>query len=567
MTYLEKAKKWLEFPFDQETQNKVRKLMDQEGTELEELFHQDMAFGTGGMRGKMGIGTNRLNKYTIGRTTQGLANYLQSQFKGPISVAIAYDVRHNSRYFSEVVSDVLSANGIEVHCFEDFRPTPELSFSVRELACQAGIVLTASHNPPEYNGYKVYFDDGAQIVPPQDQAIINSINELDFSEIKFEGKPELIHFLGKEMDDKFIQACIDNAYLSPKGYDDLTIVFTPIHGTSMNVIPQAFSKAGFNQVLLVEEQMIPSGDFPTVDSPNPEEPSALAMALNLAEKTGADIVIGTDPDADRLGIAVRDLDGNMLLLNGNQANTVLIDYILDKEKEAGSLNSTDFIGSTIVTSDIVLALSQYYKVDCKVGLTGFKWIAKMIKDYPEQRFLCGGEESYGFMIGDFVRDKDSVTTSLLVCQIAAELKAEGSSFYQRLLTIYTNVGFYAEDLVFLKKEGIQGAKEIQSLLGGFRNNPPKTLAGDPVVRIADYQSSIELDLLTGKETNIAVPKSNVLIFYTEKGYKAAVRPSGTEPKIKFYMGYFSSMKGIDDYEGLKEKAQEVFRKMAKDLGA
>lgn len=440
MTSLDKAKLWLGEGFDDETKKEVQALIDNNPAELDDAFYKNLEFGTGGMRGIMGVGTNRLNKYTLGQATQGLANYLHQQFPGEetadsakteasqIKVAIAYDVRHNSPEFGKLVTDVLTANGIKVLLFKEHRPTPELSFTVRDKKCNAGIVLTASHNPPEYNGYKVYWNDGAQVVPPNDNGIISEVEKTQFNEIKFNGKDDLIEWIGADQDDVYIDACIENSLYQNVGRDLLNIVFTSIHGTTYTTIPKALAKAGFTRVDLVTEQMIPSGNFPTVESPNPEEPAALSMAMDLAKVTNADIVIGTDPDGDRLGIAVRNLDGEMQLLNGNQTNTFLTYYILDQWKKQGRITGKEFIGSTIVTSDIFYDIAKKFGVDCKVGLTGFKWIGKMIREAEgQEKFVCGGEESFGFMTGDFVRDKDSCGSILLACEIAAWCKANGKT--------------------------------------------------------------------------------------------------------------------------------------------
>jgi phosphoglucomutase len=558
---LERAQLWLSEQYDEETRKEVQTLIDSNPTLLEDSFYKDLEFGTGGMRGIMGVGTNRINKYTLGAATQGLANYLKIQFPDKEkSVAIAYDVRHNSDKFARIVANILTANGIKVYLFESFRPTPELSFTVRHLGCDAGIVLTASHNPPEYNGYKVYWNDGGQIVPPHDKAIISEVGNVQPSQIQFEGNDALLKIVGKEIDEAFINACIDQIGFTNQGKKDLNIVFTSIHGTSISIMPEAFKRAGFTNVHIVEAQATPSGDFPTVKSPNPEEPAALKMALDLAEEVGADIVIGTDPDADRLGIAVRNFHGKMVLLNGNQTNTILVDYLLQQRQNDG-MDGTEFIGSTIVTSDIFFEIAEYYNVDCKVGLTGFKWIADMIrKAEGKQKFIGGGEESFGFMVGDFVRDKDSVTSTLLACEIAAFAKANDSSIFEELLNVYTKTHFYLEDLISVVKTGKDGAEEISQMMTNFRNNPPRSFDHSKIIRLDDYQSSISKDLVTGKESPIEIPTSNVLIFYTEDGSKIAARPSGTEPKIKFY---FSVKTPIDEICDFESKQDELLEKIAR----
>lgn len=563
---MERAHVWLSEQYDEDTRKAVQDLMNQNQTELEDAFYRDLEFGTGGMRGIMGVGTNRINKYTLGAATQGLANHLKKEFPDKEkSVAIAYDVRNNSELFARIVADILTGNAIKVHLFESFRPTPELSFTVRNLKCDAGIVLTASHNPPEYNGYKVYWNDGGQIVPPQDQEIIAEVGKVKPSEILFNGNDRLLNVIGNEMDQKFIDACVEQIGFTNKGKEDLKIVFTSIHGTSIAIIPDALKQAGFTNVHIVEEQAIPSGNFPTVKSPNPEEPAALKMALDLAEEIEADIVIGTDPDADRLGVAVRNFNGKMVLLNGNQTNTVLVDYLLQQRQNDG-MDGTEFIGSTIVTSDIFFDLAEYYNVECKVGLTGFKWIADMIRKVEgKQKFIGGGEESFGFMVGDFVRDKDSVTSTLLACEIAANAKANDSSFYEELLNIYTKTKFYKEDLISITKKGKDGAAEISQMMAEFRTHPPKSFDGSKIVKLEDYQSSVSKNLLTGEEKSIEIPKSNVLIFYTEDGSKIAARPSGTEPKIKFYFSVKTNLDEISDYETKEDELNEKLERLKKEF--
>jgi phosphoglucomutase len=561
MTTLEKANLWLTDTFDEETKNVIRQWIKADSDEMEDSFYRELEFGTGGMRGIMGVGTNRLNKYTLGQATQGLANYLHQQFPNqPIKVAIAYDVRNNSKEFGKMCADVLTANGIKVLLFKEHRPTPELSFTVRDKNCNAGIVLTASHNPPEYNGYKVYWNDGAQIVPPNDEAIIKEVYSVKFEEIKFQGNDDLIEWIGEEQDDVYIDACMENSLYQNVGRDNLNIVFTSIHGTTYTTVPKALEKAGFKKVDLVREQMIPSGNFPTVESPNPEEPAALEMALDLARITNGDIVIGTDPDGDRLGIAVRNLDGEMQLLNGNQTNTILTYYILDQWKKAGKITGKEFIGSTIVTSDIFYDIAEKFGVDCKVGLTGFKWIGKMIRDFEgEEKFICGGEESFGFMTGDFVRDKDSCGSILLACEIAAWCKANGSTMFEYMIDIYKDLGLYYEGLVNVVRKGRTGAEEIQQMMKNFRENPPENIAGSKVATVKDFQEQTSLNLLNNeKSTMDDIPKSNVLIYYTEDGTKVCVRPSGTEPKIKFYV---SVKDEIQSKEEFKEKIAHLSSKI------
>ncbi|WP_430409038.1 phospho-sugar mutase [Kordia sp.] len=563
---LEKATAWLNPNFDSDTIAKVQQLIDTDPKELTESFYTDLAFGTGGMRGVMGPGTNRINKYTLGKNTQGLSNYLKKVYPNePLKVAIAYDCRHNSKSLAQTVANVFSANNIEVFLFSDLRPTPELSFAVKYLNCHCGIVLTASHNPPEYNGYKVYWTDGGQIVPPEDEEIINEINVLDFSEIKFEAKNELIKLIDTEIDEAFVKASVANADFKAPKKDDVNIVFTSLHGTSITMIPPVLREAGYNNIYIVAEQATPDGDFPTVKSPNPEEPEALEMALKLANITNADIVIGTDPDSDRLGVAVRDLDGNMILLNGNQTMVVMTDFLLQQWKNNGKINGKQFIGSTIVSTPMMVDLATAYNVECKIGLTGFKWIAKMIKDFPELEFIGGGEESFGFMTGDFVRDKDAVTAALLACEIATQAKANGSSFYETLIDMYVAHGFYKEKLISMVKKGMDGAAEIKQMMIDLRENPVTTIDGSKVVRIEDYQTSTAIDMTTTDTTPILVPKSNVLIYYTEDGTKIAARPSGTEPKIKFYFSVKLPLANKADYADVEKQLDAKIERIVQEM--
>lgn len=564
---LERINTWLTPTFDKETQDKIKDSIAFHPKEIQEAFYKDLEFGTGGMRGIMGVGTNRINKYTLGRNTQGLSNYLHEQFPNETpKVVIAYDCRHNSKTLAKVVADVFSANDIQVFLFEDLRTTPELSFSVKHLGCHCGIVLTASHNPPEYNGFKVYWQDGGQLVPPQDAAIVDEINSLEYSEINFKSKDKFIKIIGKEVDDAFIDASVKNGnYTTQKAKDDITVVFTSLHGTSIVTIPETLQRAGYKNVHIVKEQAVPDGDFPTVQSPNPEEPEALKMALELADKVNADIVIGTDPDCDRLGVAVRDLNGKLTLLNGNQAMLVMTDFLLKQWKKQGKLNGNEFVGSTIVSTPMVEVLTKSYGVEYKEGLTGFKWIAKMIKDFPELDFIGGGEESFGFMVGDFVRDKDAVTSTLLACEIEAQAKADGSSFYETLLQLYVTHGLYKEHLVSITKKGREGAQEIKQMMIDARENPFMEINGSKVIRIEDYQTSKAKNFITNKEEAIDIPKSNVIIYYTEDGSKIALRPSGTEPKIKFYMSVNAPLSSIEAYASVDSQLQKKIDAILKDM--
>jgi phosphoglucomutase len=548
---LDAVNEWLTPTFDTATQEAIKELMTTSPKDLEESFYKNLEFGTGGMRGIMGVGNNRINKYTLGKSTQGLSDYMHTAFPNqPLKAVIAYDCRHNSDTLAKLVADVFSANGVEVYLFSDMRPTPELSFAVKHLGCQCGIVLTASHNPPEYNGYKVYWQDGGQIVPPEDEGIINVIENLNYNQIKFNANENLIHYIDTEIDEAFIKSTIENASFgtSAEAKKNLNIVFTSLHGTSIKLVPDTLSQADYPNVNIVEEQRVPNGDFPTVKSPNPEEPEALTMALALADKTNSDIVIGTDPDCDRLGVAVRNNEGKMTLLNGNQTMILMTAFLLEQWKQAGKINGKQFVGSTIVSTPMMMELATNYDVECKVGLTGFKWIAKMIKDFPELEFIGGGEESFGYMVGDAVRDKDAVAATLLICELAAQAKAKGSTVYKELLKLYVDNGFYKEHLVSLTKKGMDGLQEINQMMIDMRENPMKEINGQRVIMLEDYQSSIAKNLLDGTESTMVIPKSNVLIYYTEDGSKICARPSGTEPKIKFYISVNTELDAVEDFD-------------------
>ncbi|MFD2916136.1 phospho-sugar mutase [Psychroserpens luteus] len=565
---LERVNSWLTPTFDQDTQNQIKDLIANNKDNLKESFYKNLEFGTGGMRGVMGVGTNRINKYTLGKNTQGLSNYMKTQFPSEtLKVAIAYDCRHNSKSLAKVVADVFSANGIHVYLFEDLRPTPELSFALKYLGCHCGIVLTASHNPPEYNGYKVYWQDGGQLVPPEDAEIIAEINRLAYDEIKFKANEDLIEYIGKEVDDVFINESIKNGSFdtSSEAKENLNIVFTSLHGTSITAIPETLKRAGYTNVNIVEEQREPNGDFPTVVSPNPEEPEALKMAIELADKVDGDIVIGTDPDCDRLGVAVRNLENHLVILNGNQTMLLMTDFLLKQWKNANKINGNQFIGSTIVSTPMMSVLAAAYNVECKIGLTGFKWIAKMIKDFPTMDFIGGGEESFGFMVGDFVRDKDAVTSTLLACEIAAQAKANNTTMYETLIDLYVEHGFYKERLVSITKKGIEGAQEIKQMMIDARENPLKVVDNSKVVLIEDYQLSISKNTVTGETTTIDIPKSNVLIYHTEDGSKIALRPSGTEPKIKFYISVNTTLDNVSAFKETEQQLEAKIDAILKDM--
>ncbi|WP_159802238.1 phospho-sugar mutase [Flavobacterium sp. MK4S-17] len=565
---LDKVNIWLTSPFDAETQEAVKEMMASSPKDLEESFYKNLEFGTGGMRGVMGPGTNRINKYTLGKATQGLSDYIKKSFPGEqAKVAIAYDCRNNSNTLAKVVADVFSANGIKVYLFEDMRPTPELSFAVKKLKCHAGVVLTASHNPPEYNGYKVYWQDGGQLVPPQDAEIIKVIEELEYSQVNFNANESLIEYIGSDMDRAFIQNSLLTATFntSPEAKSNLKIVYTPLHGTSVKLIPDLLEDAGYNNVSIVAEQAKPDGNFPTVKSPNPEEPEALTMAIELADHTDADVVIGTDPDSDRLGVAVRNGNGIMTLLNGNQTMVLMTHFLLEQWKKQGKLKGDEFIGSTIVSTPMMMELATAYNVECKVGLTGFKWIAKMIKDFPEQQFIGGGEESFGYMVGDAVRDKDAVTSTLLLCEMAAQAKEKASSLYQELLKLYVEYGFYKEYLISITKKGIEGAQQIKQMMAGLREKPLKEINGQRVVMVEDYQASKAKNLFTDEEEELYLPKSNVLIYYLEDGTKICARPSGTEPKIKFYFSVNDTLDDVKNFKQVEARLDEKIKNIVKEM--
>jgi phosphoglucomutase len=560
---------WLSPFFDEDTKNTIQKLQTSNPEDLNDSFYKNLEFGTGGMRGVMGVGTNRINKYTLGKNTQGLSDYLHQTYPNQtIKTVIAYDCRHNSKPFAKIVADVFSANGIEVFLFEDLRATPELSFAVKHLDCQCGIVLTASHNPPEYNGYKVYWEDGGQLVPPFDGEIINLINSLKYTDINFTAQEKLIHTIGKDVDDVFINASVKNGSLevnTAASRENLSVVFTALHGTSITAVPETLKRAGYTNVHLVDAQSEPNGDFPTVKSPNPEEPEALKMALDLAEEVQADIVIGTDPDCDRLGIAVRNSDDKMVLLNGNQTMIMMTKFLLDLWKNKGAINGKQFVGSTIVSTPMISTLTEAYGVECKIGLTGFKWIAKMIKDFPALDFIGGGEESFGFMVGDFVRDKDAVTSTLLACEIAAYTKANDSSFFKELIETYVEHGCYKERLISITKKGIEGSAEINKIMESARNNPMTSINGSKVITVEDFKTSISKNLLLDTSEPILIPKADVLIYTTEDGSKVALRPSGTEPKIKFYISVNTTLSSATAFIGTEKTLDDKIESIIKDM--
>ena len=550
---IERAKVWLSDKYDAETRSQVQELIDNNPEELLESFYKNLEFGTGGLRGIMGIGTNRMNTYTVAMATQGFANYIKLMFPNieQPQIAIAYDCRNNSQEFAKTAAEVMSANGIKVFIFNSLRPTPELSFAIRELKCQAGIVITASHNPKEYNGYKAYWEDGGQLVSPHDKNVIGEVEKItDFSMVNFNANNDLIEYLDEKFDEIYIDKILGLS-LSPKSIEnkqDLVFVYTPIHGTGGQIIPKLFSKAGFKNVHCVEEQMIVDGNFPTVVSPNPEEKAALTLAIEKAKKVNADVVLATDPDADRVGIAVKDENGEFVLLNGNQTAALLTYYLLTRWNELGKLSGKEYIVKTIVTTELLFDMANKYNVEKFDVLTGFKFIADKILNNPEMTFIGGGEESYGFLIGDFVRDKDANSACFMIAEIAAWAAEQNKTLYQILKEIYKEFGFYKEGLLSLTKKGISGSEEIKNMMYRFRNDAPKEILGSKIVEIKDYKTSICKDVASGIETTINLPKSDVLQFFTEDGTKISIRPSGTEPKIKFYFGIKAKLNNIADFE-------------------
>ena len=550
---IERAKVWLSDKYDAETRKQVQELIDNNPEELLESFYKNLEFGTGGLRGIMGIGTNRMNTYTVAMATQGFANYIKLMFPNieQPQIAIAYDCRNNSPEFAKTAAEVMSANGIKVFIFNSLRPTPELSFAIRELKCQAGIVITASHNPKEYNGYKAYWEDGGQLVSPHDKNVIGEVEKItDFSMVNFNANNDLIEYLDEKFDEIYINKILDLS-LSPESIEkqqDLVFVYTPIHGTGGQIIPNLFSKAGFRNVHCVEEQMIVDGNFPTVVSPNPEEKAALTLAIEKAKKVNADVVLATDPDADRVGIAVKDENGEFVLLNGNQTAALLTYYLLTRWNELGKLSGKEYIVKTIVTTELLFDMANKYNVEKFDVLTGFKFIADKILNNPEMTFIGGGEESYGFLIGDFVRDKDANSACFMIAEIAAWAAEQNKTLYQILKEIYKEFGFYKEGLLSLTKKGISGSEEIKNMMFRFRNDAPKEILGSKIIEVKDYKTSICKNVISGTETVINLPKSDVLQFFTEDGTKISIRPSGTEPKIKFYFGIKAKLNDIADFE-------------------
>ncbi len=568
---LEKANVWLNGNYDTETKTLVRQMIEKNPQELIESFYRDLEFGTGGLRGIMGVGTNRMNKYTVGMATQGLANYTLRMFPNieQISAVIAYDCRNNNTFFAQITADVLTANGIKVYLFDELKPTPELSFAIRELKAQIGIMITASHNPKEYNGYKVYWDDGGQLINPHDVNVVAEAQKItDINDVNFKGNRKLQISIGNEIDIKYL-AALKTLSLSPKiikKYHNIKIVYTPIHGTGVKLVPMALRDFGFTQIYNVAEQDIVSGDFETVKSPNPEEPAALKMAIDKALEVGADLVMATDPDADRVGIAVRDDANEFILLNGNQTAALLSHYLFTKWQENGLLDGNQFMVKTIVTSELLIDMANKYSIDTYDVLTGFKFIADIIKQLEGKKtFIGGGEESYGFLVGDFVRDKDAVSACAMIAETAAWAASQGMKLFDLLKQIYLEYGFYYESLISVVKKGKAGAEEIQSLMVDYRNNPPKFINNSEVISIKDYQKQIHYDLKNKSENVIDLPKSNVLQFFTADGSKISVRPSGTEPKIKYYFGVKAPLKKLEDFDTVHNQLRERINQIIESM--
>ncbi|MBR5822237.1 MAG: phospho-sugar mutase [Alistipes sp.] len=570
---LSKAEAWLNGNYDEQTKQEVRMLIENNPNELVESFYKDLEFGTGGLRGIMGVGTNRMNIYTVGAATQGLANYLKLNFAGEqIKVAISHDSRNNSRMFAERVADIFASNGFTVYLFDALRPTPELSFAIRELGCQSGVMVTASHNPKEYNGYKAYWTDGSQVTSPHDVNIIAEVAKVTDNAQVLTGKnPENIHILGEEFDKVYLEA-IKALSLSPESvakHNDMKIVYTPLHGAGVKLVPQSLRNYGFNNIICVDEQMVLDGNFPTVASPNPEERKTMAMAIERAEREGADVAMATDPDADRLGVALRTAKGDYVLLNGNQTLVLLMCYQLTRWAELGKITGKEFVVKTIVTSMMPDAVAAHFGVKCYNCLTGFKYIAKIIREQEgKTKYIGGGEESFGYLPGDFVRDKDGVAAITLVAEAAAWVRdTMGITLYEWLQQLYVKYGFYREGLVNVVRKGKDGAAEIQQMMVNYRQNPPKSILGSPVVTIYDYKTLEEIDARTGARKPIdgVEDKSNVLQWLTEDGTKVSVRPSGTEPKIKFYFGVKAQLASVEEFDATLEALDKKIEEIKKEL--
>jgi phosphoglucomutase len=566
----QKIDTWLNGNFDEETKARIRELQKNNPNELGDAFYRNLEFGTGGLRGLMGVGTNRMNKYTVGMATQGYSNYLKKSFPGQeVKVAIAHDSRNNSRFFAETTAHVFAANGIKVFLFEALRPTPELSFAIRQLGCKGGVVCTASHNPKEYNGYKAYWDDGGQLVPPHDKNVIIEVEKIaNVDEVKWTGNDENITLIGKDMDEAYIKM-VKGLSVYPdviQKENDLKIVYTPIHGTGITLVPQVLKEFGFTNVHIVEEQKTPDGNFPTVNYPNPEEKETMSIGLKKAEELDADILLGTDPDADRVGIGVKDNNGKWILMNGNQTAVLAFNYMIESRKEKGIAQPNDMVVKTIVTSDMIDVFAAKKGIKCYNVLTGFKWIAELIKEKEaKENYVIGGEESYGLMIGSQLRDKDAVSAVAILCEMAAYEKTKGRSLFQKLIQLYVDYGLYKEHLISITKKGRDGQQQIADMMDKFRNNPPKVLAGSKVVELLDYDKRVKTNLLDGKQSQIELPKSNVLQFILEDGSKISARPSGTEPKIKFYFSVNTKLDKTEDFEKKNGELQDKIDRIIKEM--
>jgi phosphoglucomutase len=552
---------WTSKPFDNETIEKVKNLKNNNPLEFEESFYKNLSFGTGGMRGIVGIGPNRVNNYTFGKNTQGVANYINRISTKQESVVIAYDCRNQSQELANQVAEIFSSNNIKVYLFDSIRPTPELSYSVIKLKCICGIVLTASHNPPEYNGYKVYWKDGGQIVPPVDKNLIKEIELVKFNEINFKKNDSNIELIGEKIDSDFVKDSIFNGKIGSSNRKNYKVVFTALHGTSYRLLPEVLTGAGFEDFNIVEEQHNPDGNFSTVQSPNPEEPEALSLGIKLANKISADIVIGTDPDADRVGLAVKH-NNNFQILNGNQMMIILTEFILSKKE---NLDKSFFIGSTVVSTSMIKHLANFYNVDFKIGLTGFKWIGKMINDFKNQKFVAGGEESFGYMVGDFVRDKDAITSSLVACELGSECKTKNISLVDYLIQCYIKYGFYKEKLISIKKEGAEGLEQINYIMNKLRSTKKDFIDGSKTVTIKDFDCSKTYDIKNNKVSSLDFPKSNVLIFESEDGSTVAARPSGTEPKIKFYISVNCKLENKEDFDKKNYILEDKINRIVKEF--
>jgi len=566
----ERSTNWLTGNFDTATKDAIKKMQAENPKELAESFYRNLEFGTGGLRGIMGVGTNRMNKYTVGMATQGFANYLNQTYPGgPVRVAIAHDCRNNSRFFAETTANVFAANGIKVFLFSELRPTPELSFAIRHLGCQGGVVCTASHNPKEYNGYKAYWNDGGQLVPPHDRNVIKEVEKIaSVDDVKWSGGEANITIIGAEMDQEYIEM-VKSLSVYPEiieNQHDLKIVYTPIHGTGITMVPQVLKRFGFTNVHIVEEQSNISGDFPTVVYPNPEESEAMSIGMKKAKELDADILLGTDPDSDRVGIGVKDHHGNWVLVNGNQTAVLAFNYMIEARKAKGIAKPNDMVVKTIVTTELIDEIAKGNNITCYNVLTGFKWIAELIREKEgKENYVVGGEESYGLMIGDKIRDKDAISAVALLCEMAAYEKNKGRSLYEKLIDLYVQYSFYKEHLISITKKGMDGQQQIADMMAGFRNNPPKTLAGFDVVQLLDYELRKGKNLKTGEEWQIKLPKSNVLQFVLGDGSKISARPSGTEPKIKFYFSVHTKLKNAAEFEKTNAALDEKIKAIINDM--